>query len=223
MEKLNWKQWLVFVVLVVYTGGGNEAFSPIVLLAMFFCGLYWWRSKGWNFKETWSLPQVKRIVWSAVVILILMAIVVAAPGNYARMSDTSQFIHPCGLGGWIKAIGDAIVKFFYFMAFYIPYYLVAFTLAFYVGGRSEYRLPITKLKLVIGLLLLFFVYLFISSLPNVYLYNGFGLMRTYIPVVLALLLTVVAIGYILGMGRQSVFSGWCSVVGIFAAAKVQNS
>ena len=100
------------------------------------------------------------------------------------------------------------------MAFYIPYYFVVFTLAFYVGGRSECRLSITKWKLVIGLLLLFIAYLFISSLPNVYLYNGFGLMRTYIPVVFVLLLTIIAIGYIMGMGRQSVLSGWNSIVGI---------
>ena len=215
-EKLNWWQWLVLVFLTVLIGGGNEAFTPIVLLLMFANGMYLWHSKEWNVKDTWALSQVRRIVWMAILILVLLAIVVAAPGNYSRMSDTTQFVHPVGVIGWIKAIIDASIMFFYFMVFYVPYYLIAFALAYYVGGKTDYRLPASKLKTVVSLAFAFIAYLFISSLPNVYLYGGFGIQRTYTHVVCALLLIVTAIGFVLGIGRNPGNAGWCSVGGIVA-------
>ena len=71
-EKLNWWQWLVLVFLTVLIGGGNEAFTPIVLLLMFANGMYLWHSKEWNVKDTWALSQVRRIVWMAILILVLL-------------------------------------------------------------------------------------------------------------------------------------------------------
>ena len=219
-ESLKWWQWIVLLVVAVFIGGGNEAFSPIVLLLMFVCGMYWWRSKEWNVKETWALPQVRRIVWTAVLILILFAVVVAAPGNYSRMSDTAQFVHPKGLFGWIMAIGEAVVMFFYFMVFYVPYYLIVFVLAYYVGGKIDVDLRQPKIKIVVKLLLFFMAYLVIASLPNVYLYGGFGIQRSYTHIVFALLLTVIAIGLVLGVGNKSTKPGWLAVVGLSSLAVI---
>lgn len=213
-ERLKWWQWMFLLVITVLIGGGNEAFSPMVLLLMFVCGMYWWHSKEWKVKETWALPQVRRIVWIAILILALFVIVVAAPGNYARMGDTAQFVHPQGLFGWIMALGEAIVMFFYFMAFYVPYYLIVFALAYYTGGKMGVELHHAKGKIVVGLVLAFMVYLALSSLPNVYLYGGFGIQRSYTHIVLALLLTVVAIGGILGIGNKSPKPGWIAVGGL---------
>lgn len=220
MEKLNGWQWMILMITAVLIGGGNEAFTPIVLLLMFVSGMYWWSSQGWKVKNTWSLPQVRRIVWTAILMLVLFAIVVAAPGNYARMSDTTQFIHPNGFFGWIMAIGDAVVMFFYFMAFYVPYYLIVFALAYYFGGKMNVELPKSKTKIVAGLLLVFIVYLVISSLPNVYLYGGFGIQRSYTHVVFAMMLTVLTIGFILGVGRKNIISGRCAVAGMAVLAFV---
>lgn len=217
-KKLNWWQWMVSIVLAVLIGAGNEAFSPIVLLLMFVCGMYWWRSKNWKVKDTWNLPQVRRIVWTALFMMGLLAIVLAAPGNYARMSDTTQFVHPIGIVGWIKAIGNAIVMFFYFMAFYIPYYSIVFALAYYVGGKTNIILPKSKSRIVVGMALFFVLYLIISSLPNVYLYGGFGIQRTYTHIVFALLLIVTAIGFVLGVNKKTLYSGWCAVGGMTALA-----
>ena len=100
------------------------------------------------------------------------------------------------------------------MVFYIPYYSVAFSIAYYFGGKKEYGFSVRKSRILVLLMLGFFAFLVISSLPNVYLYNGFGLMRPYTTVVLALLITIVAIGYVLGMGRKQLFAGWCSLVGV---------
>lgn len=219
-EKLKIWEWVLLLVMTVLIGGGNEAFTPIVLLLMFVCGMYWWHLKEWKVKETWALPQVRRIVWTAVLMLILFVIVVAAPGNYARMNDTDQFVHPQGLFGWIMAIGEAVVMFFYFMVFYAPYYVIIFILAYYVGGKMNVALHQSKSKIVVGLMLAFMVYLIVSSLPNVYLYGGFGIQRSYTHIVFALLLTVVAIGVILGAGNKSARPGWLSVGGLSLLAVI---
>ena len=220
MEKLKGWQWAILVLLAVLNGGGGEVSTAIVLLLMFVCGMYWWHSKGWNVKETWALPQVRRIVWMALLLIVLLVIVVAAPGNYARMSDTEQFVHPKGLYGWIMGISEAVVMFFYFMAFYAPYYLIVFILAYYVGGKMNVELDQTKIKIVVKLVLAFMAYLVIASLPNVYLYGGFGIQRTYTHIVFALLLTIVAIGYVLGIGNKSTKSGWFAVVGLSSFAVI---
>ncbi len=140
-ERIKGWQWPVLVLAVIYTGGGNEAFTPVVLLMMLFNGLYWWRSKGWNVKETWALPQVRQIVWTAVAILILFAIVVVAPGNYGRLSDADHFVQPVGFEGWAKGLVNAVVSFFYFTAFYFPYYAVVFALAYYLGSLTPHTSP----------------------------------------------------------------------------------
>ena len=220
MEKLKWWQWIIMLVIAVLIGGGNEAFSPIVLLLMFVCGMYWWHLKEWKVKETWALPQIRRIVWTAILILILFVIVVVAPGNYVRMSDTEQFVHPQGLFGWIMAIGEAVVTFFYFMIFYAPDYLIVFVLAYYTGGKMEVKLPHTKSKIVVGLVLVFMAYLVISSLPNVYLYGGFGIQRSYTHIVFALLLAIIAIGIVLGVGNKSPKPGWIAVGGMSLLAVI---
>lgn len=220
LDKLEWQQWLLLVVMAVVIGGGSEAFTPIVLLLMFVSGMYWWHSKRWNVKETWTLPQVRRIVWIAVLILVLFTIVVVAPGNYVRMNESADFVHPEGLLGWIVASMKAVGMFFYFMAFYVPYYLVAFALAYYVGAKYGNELPLSKAKVIIGLLLCFVLYLSISSIPSVYLFNGFGAQRNYTHVVLALLLTFVSVGYVMGIGKKPEKTGWCAVGGLLLLAVI---
>lgn len=215
-DELNWKQWLVLIVLTLLIGGGNEAFTPIVLLLMFLNGMYLWHSKDWVVKDAWSKPQVSRIVWVAVAMLVLLAIVVMAPGNYVRMNADDEFVHPSGLLGWIKAMTNAVGMFVYFMAFYIPYYLVVFVLSYYVGSKFNGQLPMTKQKLILVLCVGFVAYLLISSLPNAYLYNGFGIQRSYTPVVFVLMLFVVFVGFVMGVDRVSKSVGWISILGLIA-------
>ena len=215
-EKLKWWQWTLLVVITVRFGGGNETFTPIVLLIMFVNGMWLWHSKGWNVKETWALPQVRRIVWVAVALLVLWVIVVVAPGNYARMNTGEEFAHPVGILGWLKAMIKAVVMFFWFMAFYFPYYLVAFAVAYYLGGKSDVQLPASKMKIIMWMAIAFFVYLLVSALPNVYLYNGFGVQRNYTHVVFLWMLVIVVAGFVMGVGKKPTVSGWLSVVGILA-------
>ena len=136
------------------------------------------------------------------------------------MNDPGQFVHPSGIFGWLKAIANAVGMFVYFMAFYIPYYLVIFVLSFYVGSKSDVQLSMTKWKTVMKLSICFVAYLFISSLPNVYLYNGFGIQRTYTPMAFVLLLLVVSTGFILGLRKSSRRSGQISMLGLMALAVI---
>ena len=219
-EKLSWWQWVVMIVLAVLIGGGNEAFTPIVLMLMLVSGMYWWHSRGWKVKETWALPQVKRIVWTAVLMLVLFTVVVMAPGNYARMNTGEEFVHPIGAIGWVRATADAVVMFCWFMAFYIPYYLVVFGLAYYIGGKYGIQLPTSKRNIVIIVIVAFVVYLIVSSLPSVFLFNGFGVQRNYTHVVFSLLLMIVMIGYVLGNGKRFDVSGWLCIAGVVALVVV---
>lgn len=215
-EKLKWWQWVILLTITLIIGGSGETFTPIVLLIMFVNGMWLWHSKGWNVKETWELPQVRRIVWVAVALLVLWAIVVVAPGNYARMEAGEEFAHPLGILGWLKAMIKVVVMFFWFMAFYFPYYLVAFAVAYYLGSKSDVQLPTSKMKIVMWLVAIFIVYLLISALPNAYLYNGFGVQRIYTHVVFLWMLVIVVAGFVMGVGKKPTVSGWLSVVGILA-------
>ncbi len=149
-------------------------------------------------------------------LLVLLAIVVVAPGNYARMNAGEEFAHPVGILGWLKAMIKAVVMFFWFMAFYFPYYLVAFAIAYYLGSKSDAQLPTSKIMIVMWLAVAFIVYLLVSSMPNAYLYNGFGVQRNYTHVVFLLMLVVVVVGFVMGVGRKATVSGWLSFVGVIA-------
>lgn len=221
-DELNWKQWVVLAVSVFYLGGVNEAFTPVVLVVLFGNGLFLLRTSGWNVKASWANPKVRRIVWFGFVLLLLWAIVVAAPGNYVRLSgnEHESFVRPQGIVGYAVGLADAIACFFYFMAFYAPYYFVVFALAFCLGAKSEKSLRISKCRLSLLLCFGFLLYLLISSLPIVYIYGGFGIQRVYTHAVLALLFTVFALGYICGMHRKPVVMRWVTVAGVFVLAVI---
>lgn len=224
LRQLKWTQWMIFVIIVFFIGGSYESYTPIVLLFMFINGLYWWHSKEWNARATWALPQVRRIVFTAVALLVLLLIVVAAPGNYIRLEEGMKggegFAHPHGILGWLKAMSKAVGMYFYFMAFYIPYYLSVALLGVYVGNKSSYCLPIKKPILLLSIVLGFIVYLIVSALPNAYLYNGFGIQRNYAPTILVLLLVVGVMGYVIGNGKEFSFSGWCTTVSVLAIVAI---
>lgn len=214
---LNRYEYAILLVLVVFLGGGQEAFTPVVLLIMFFNGLYYWYKNNWKIKDTWSLPQVKRIVYVAIALIILLLVVVVAPGNYTRMADTSQFIHPIGIIGWIKSIAHANGMYLYYMLFYVPYMFILFTITYLLGNKyGKHNLDVKqKIKIISILLLYLLLYTLISSLPNVYLYGGFGIQRSYTHCVFVLLLCVAVSGYILGdTGRRSNIPSLVAIIGL---------
>lgn len=222
---LKWYDYVVLSLLVIFLGGGQEAFTPVVLLIMFFNGLFYWQKNNWEIKATWDLPQIRRIVYVAIAMIILLLIVVVAPGNYARMADTSQFIHPVGIIGWIKSIVHANGMYLYFMIFYIPYMFILFTITYLLGNRYGTRClnRIQKIKIVFLLLFSLFIYTLVSSLPNVYLYGGFGIQRSYTHCVFMLLLCVAVCGYVLGdTERKTNIPSFVAIIGLLTFISIMS-
>lgn len=217
---LKWYEYAILSLLVVFIGGGQEAFTPVVLLIMFFNGLYYWHKNNWKMQETWSMPQIKRIVYVAISLFVFLSIVVIAPGNYARMLDASQFVHPIGIIGWVKAIVHANGMYSYFMLFYLPYMLVLFSVMYLLGNRfGQHTFSMQqKCKFICLIVLLLLIYTLISSIPNVYLYGGFGIQRSYTHSVFILLLCISMCGFILGCNKsfKVIQSSVISVIGILS-------
>lgn len=199
---LKWYENLLLLLLSIYIGGSLESFTPIVLLLMFINGLYYLNINKWNIKETWKLAQVRRIVYVAVILLVSLLIVVIAPGNYLRLSDTTQFVQPVGLIGWFNALFTANITYFYFMSFYLPYMFVLFAISYMIGSYYKSKVRLGSIKVVVILFAFILIYTFISSIPNVFLYGGFGIQRTYTHCVFMLLLFVSLSGYILGCNNS---------------------
>lgn len=134
------------------------------------------------------------------IILCCFIVVVIAPGNYMRMS-AQEFKHPDSLFNAIKALCKAIMMFYYYLAFYIPYYFILLGLFMYIGYVSKIKLFINNFSLkksLIILLFAYFIYMLLSVVPNVYLWDGFGIQRNYTHVVFFTLLFIIFLGYLLG-------------------------
>lgn len=195
-SSLNVWQWIMLTLSGIFIAGGSEAFTPVALFVMFLIGLYYWHKNNWSIRETWSLPQVRRIVYTAVCILLLFAVVVVAPGNYVRMEQSvgEGFAHPAGVVGWVIAIAKCVSMFLYMSAFYAPYYLVLFFFCCYLGANQQNKLPLTKIQSILIISALFVAYLVVSAIPIAFVYNGFGIQRLYTHV------TFVLVGYVGGLG-----------------------
>lgn len=179
-NKLNVIQWILLSILLVVLGGGQEAFTPIVLVVLFFNGLFYLYMHNYKLKNTLTDVRVRKIIGAAIVLVVCLLIVVVAPGNYNRIKG-DEFVTPTDIMGYVYGITNAILMFFYFLVFYIPYYFILALLFVKIGveyttdnfGKISYK------KLTIGSLLLFGLYLILSVLPSVYLFSGFGIQRNY--------------------------------------------
>ncbi len=199
----RWHEWVVIVLLSVLLGGGQEAFTPMVLCLYFVYGLYLLRGYAWKIKDAWQDVRVKKLIGVAALILAAWIIVVIAPGNYERMSDTSQFIHPSGVLGWIKGMVSALGMFTWFETFYVPYYLIVAGVFVMLGyaQRDKTSIPFTYRQMMITSTLVWTGYLVISVIPFVYLWGGFGIQRNYTPAVYITLFTLCFWGFLYGYFR----------------------
>ena len=202
-ERLEWWRWGILCAIAFYIAGASVSFSPVALSVMFANGMWIWRQHGWNVKQTWDDVRIKRIVGIAAVMVILLAIMVVAPGNYSRLEGTGEnFQTPTSILAFIIAVGKACVSFGYFMAFYLPYQLLLLAVGCVLGMQSKMVLSKTKKRMIISVIIAFFVYLVLSTLPSAYLYGGFGIYRPYTHTCFMYNMLFAAIGYILGMGLE---------------------
>jgi hypothetical protein len=184
-DKLKWNGWIALILLSLVLGGGQEAFTPVVLAALFFNGLFYFKKFQFNIKDTWSDTRIRRIICAASIMIICLLIVVIAPGNYVRLS-AAEFVSPVGISGYISGYVKAIGMFYYFTLFYIPYYLVLTMLFIQIGAKysqNSIRINISYKRLIQFSLLAYCSYLLLSVTPSVYLWSGFGIQRNYTHVV----------------------------------------
>lgn len=219
-SKMTWWRWSILAIMTFFIGLGNEAFTPILLVVMLFNGLYLWRTYRWRIKDAWQDYRIRRIVYMAIILLVLFAIVVAAPGNYARLNgdmEAEGFNLPTGVGAFCKNLIKHIVMLFYFMAFYIPYLCVPLFMAYYLGTQSQYPFIVPKRKVIGGIILAVVLYVFVASLPMTFLYgHNFGAQRNYTNSCFFITLSFAAIGYVLGLGNahHKTLSAWVVTIGL---------
>ena len=220
-QKLNIWQWIILTLAVITVGAGNEAFSPLILALLFVNGMFYLYNNHYNLRKTFSDVRVLKLCFVALFIIVLMIIVVAAPGNYARMEDTTQFHRPTSIVEWIKGLVHASATYHYFLLFYIPYYAVLITLSFLLGIKAKvnnwfYDKFNNKNSVILWIILLYVIYIFCSILPSVFLYGNFGIQRNYTHTVFMTMLTLCTIGFVFGYWNPNVenLAKYLSVIGL---------
>lgn len=220
-KKLNIWQWIVLTLAIITVGAGNEAFSPLMLVFLFINGIYYLHSNHYNFRTTFADNRVRKLCIAAAMIVTLMIIVFVAPGNYARMSDTTQFHRPASMVEWIKGLVYAGTMYHYFLLFYLPYYMVLMALSYLMGVKAKVNKWFSdtldnKKYVIIRLMLLYAIYIFCTILPSVFLYGNFGIQRNYTHTVFMTILTLCATGFVFGYWKSNVekMAKCLSVVGL---------
>lgn len=222
-RKLRIWQWIILILAVFTIGAGNEAFSPLILVLLFFNGVYYLYNNHYNLRNTFSDVRIKRLCLVAMMIIMLMIIVFVAPGNYARMEDPTQFHRPISIVEWIKGLIHAGATYHYFLLFYIPYYITLMTLSYLLGVKAKincwFRDVFDKKKyVIIGIMLVYVIYVFCTILPSVFLYGNFGIQRNYTHAVFMTMLTLCAAGFLFGYWKPNIekWVKFLSILGLIA-------
>ena len=177
-EKSNFKIISAIILLAVFLGGGQEAFTPIVLACVFAIVLYKLYKNNFNLPITLRSVVVQKSVLSILIMSAMLLIVVLAPGNYKRLA-MDEFSRPESLAEYLIGFAKAISMFFYYLVYYVPYYVILALVvlrSFYVN--TEFKLLKGKRYLTITVFV-YLSYVILSVFPSVYLWGGFGIQRNY--------------------------------------------
>lgn len=203
LNKLHWWQWFVFVIIALFLSGSNVAITPLVLLIMFAIGMRYWHRNQWNVQDTWADVRVRRLIFTAIGMLCVYGIMVAAPGNYLRM-DEFDIEQPANIAEFIKACCVCAGMFVYFMAFYLPYHMLTVAIGYIIGTKSTWALSLPKKRMALLVVGAFILYLGIAVMPLAYLSNGFQIQRNYTHICFFYQLMLFALGYIWGYKNTNI-------------------
>jgi hypothetical protein len=181
--------WFFLITASIFIGGGQEAFSPVVLTILFCLGLYSFVGYSFSFRKMIADRRNQKILIALAIIFSAFVVVVAAPGNYNRLT-MDEFVSPHSVTGFIKGFSNAIILFFYHQFFYIPYYvllMLVFCVAGFQSRSGDLQINKSYMKLFWFSAFVFLLYLFASVLPSVFLWSGFGIQRNYTHVVFMLI------------------------------------
>lgn len=183
-------EYIAIAVISVFLGGGQEAFTPIVLALLFSILLFELHKNHYNIKKTLSTPLAIKLLSSGALMLAVLVFVVIAPGNYKRLG-MDEFTTPNSIIEYLKGFVSAITMFLYYIAFYIPYYFVLALFIFKLTyNKYNIKLIVRKDFLFISIII-FSIYTLLSVFPSVYLWGGFGIQRNYTHLVFVAMLFIV--------------------------------
>ena len=200
-EKKKWLDYVLLVVLSIFLGGGQEAFTPIVLFALLLYSFFLYSKKEFKICDLFKDNRFKSVLIFSAIMLVCFVIVIVAPGNYERMSEATELMHPHSLLGWVNAYIKALGVFYYFIAFYLPYYIVLAFFAVYIGSkfyRQRFIKSFSLRKSVFMISVIYGLYMIFSVFPSAYLWSGFGIQRNYTHVVFFTMLYICSLGFIYG-------------------------
>lgn len=192
-KTLKISQKILLCFFIIFLGGSLESFTPIVLIMLFINALYYFSEYNFNFIFTLKDIRVKKIICITLIILICYFIVVIAPGNFLRLS-LDEFKVPTKLFAFSLGLTEAIINFYYYFIFYVPYYFIMSLLVVNVYLKSTYTFHKTRFnykQLVLGTFVIYIFYILISVTPSVILWSGFGIQRNYTHVVFTSMLFII--------------------------------
>lgn len=199
-RQFNLFLWFVLILLAIFLGGGQEAFTPVVLVVLFLNGLYYLKQYSYKFSNAIKDIRVRKIVIAGFIMLFCFIIVIIAPGNYVRMK-LPEFVTPSNITGFISGFANAIIMFLYFISFYLPYYVFLATVFLFIGlsiPKNSLKIISNYTQIVLISIFVYSVYLIFSVFPSVYLWSGFGIQRNYTHVVFFTMLFICFHSFIFG-------------------------
>lgn len=212
--------WIILCLLALFLSGTNVPLTPMVWVLMLANGIWQLRQAQWNVRRAWTNYAIRRIVFVALGMFVIYAIMFVAPGNFARLSAGDDMEHPANISQFAMAWTKCIVMFLYMMLFYFPYHLLAILLGYLAGTQAKTVIQ-QRWQCVIWIMIAFAVYICIAVIPLAYLSNGFGIQRNYTQIAFFYILMWFAIGYVWGNQRKT-YTIWVqrstSVVTLFLIA-----
>lgn len=199
---LKWYNWLLLVMITPLLGT-KESYTPLLLFFMLVNTVYYLKKYDWHISSAWNAKPVRRMALLASIMVILLLVVIVAPGNYVRMNgfEMEEYSQPLSLPVFLLGMGKSVVVFFYFIFYNLPYYCILAVLFVYAGkkfGKTTY-----SAKAFGGIVLVYCLFVVITAIPNAFLFRGFGYKRGYTSLVFMTILFISIIAYMHGSSIAS--------------------
>ena len=190
---------LVVGLLAFWIGGENAAFSCVMLATLGIYALTILGSYKWKLSSAFEDTRGKKVLLALSAMLVSFAVVVVAPGNYVRLGspefETMQ--RPASIFEWLIICVKCMATYCYFLAFNIHWYAIAGGTAWFWGKSAKKRISLSR-RVIYCLAGFWLVELVLFSMPQSFLFGGFGYQRVWTPMCFVTMVCVAVSFYILG-------------------------
>lgn len=193
-NKKTMYDYIQILITSLFLAFSSEVFTPLFIGLLLVSLVYNYILKNNIYDEN----KRKWIYISIFVLLVGSIIVIIAPGNYERASEslyisansTSVFFY-----AWIKNL-----MLFFYLLFFKVHYLICFFVVSLLFGLYQYDFPfnLSIKKLILSSILLYAIFIISSVAPMAYLMSSFGFQRFYLPCIMVALIFVFLNGWCIG-------------------------